>query len=76
MVPPTDGDPRNAVYAGDARAFEKSLEAASKMSFGVPPYSAGLAPRFKSSIRLRRTASLELGSVANLTQNPIFEIAS
>jgi len=40
LVPPTDGDPRNAVYAGDARAFEKPLEAASKMSFGLPPYSA------------------------------------
>ena len=33
------------------------LEALSKMSFGLPPL-AGLVPRFKSSIRLRRTSGL------------------
>jgi hypothetical protein len=62
------------------------------MSFGLPLFSAGLVPRFKSSIRLRQTSGLrptkimgsggksrsagKLGPAAILDQNPIFEMAS
>jgi hypothetical protein len=52
------------------------LEPISKMSFGLPPFSAGLGPRFKPSIRLRRTGALKLGPAAILNQNPIFEMGS
>jgi hypothetical protein len=69
---------------------EKKLEPISKMSFGLPPFSAGLVSRFKSSIRLRRTCGLKLGPAVRvpakprfsrgeegiLNQNPIFETGS
>jgi hypothetical protein len=46
------------------------------MSFGLPPFSAGWVPRFKSSIRLRRTCGLKFGPASILNQNPIFEMPS
>jgi len=60
------------------------------MSFGLPPFSAGWVPSFKSSIRLRRTCGLKLGPAVRvpakphlsrgeegiLNQNPIFEMGS
>jgi hypothetical protein len=66
------------------------IEPISKMSFGLPPLSAGLVPRFKSSTYradgessnagkfgpAARVPAKPLGEDGILNQNPIFEMDS
>jgi hypothetical protein len=46
------------------------------MSFGFPPFSAGLEASFQILDNQQVACGLKLGSAAILNQNPIFEMAS